>query len=96
MGLMWFIEGMLVVLTGLGMLALARRYAIDWKAWVGMITGCLLVLFAIAWAAASYAEGEPQSGAMGIVVFGGAGLVVLALTWRLSIQPAVQGASSSG
>ncbi len=96
MGLMWFIEGILVSLAGFGMVALARRYPIDWKAWVGMITGCLLVLFSVAWAAASFAEGEPQSGAMGIVVFGGAGLVILALTWRLNVQPAVQRATSRG
>ncbi len=94
MGLMWFVEGMLVVMAGLGRLTLARRHPIDWKAWVGMIVGCLLVLFSIAWAVASFAEGEPQSGAMGILLFGVGGLIVLALTWRLNIQPATERPSS--
>ena len=91
MGLMWFILGMLVILAGLGILALSKRYPIDWKAWVGMIIGCLLILFCIAWSVASFAEGEPQSGAMGIIFFGLGGLVVFALTWRLSIKPAIGG-----
>ena len=90
MGLMWFVEGMLVVLAFNGMLALSKRYPIDWKAWVGMITGCLLILFCIAWSVASFAEGEPQSGAMGIVFFGFGGLVVCVLTWRFFIKPAIE------
>ncbi len=94
MGLMWFVEGMLVVLAGFAMWTLSRHYPIDWKAWVGMIVGSLLVLFALAWTAASFAEGEPQSGAMGILVFGVGGLIVFALTWRLAIQPAMNRASS--
>ncbi len=90
MGLLWFVEGMLTVLAGIGMLALSRRYPMDWKAWVGMSIGCLLVLFCIAWTTASFAEGEPQSGAMGLLFFGVGGLIVFALTWRLKIQPAIQ------
>ncbi len=93
MGLMWFVLGMLTVLAGLGMLSLSRHYPVNWKAWVGMSVGCMLLLFCIAWSVASFAEGEPQSGAMGMLFFGVSGLIALALTWRLAIQPAIDRAA---
>jgi hypothetical protein len=42
----------------------------------------VLVLFSIAWAVASVTEGVPRSAAMGLLLFGLGGIVVLTVTWR--------------
>jgi uncharacterized protein with FMN-binding domain len=45
-------------------------------------------LFCIAWSTASLAEGEPRAASMGLIVFGGAGVLTLVLTWRLFLAKA--------
>lgn len=88
MGLTWIIIGLLAGLSVLGYIELGKRFQLDWRSWTGLILGEFLVLFCIAWAVASVAEGVPRSAAMGVILFGGSGLVVLILTWRLFLQNA--------
>ena len=86
MGLMWFVLGLIVGLSVLAGLELHKRFDLDWRAWGGLLLGELLVLFCIAWSVASMAEGVPRAASMGLLLFGGPGLIVLVLTWRLLVQ----------
>ncbi len=88
MGLMWFVLGLIVGLSALGGLELHKRFDLDWRAWSGLLLGEALLLFCIAWSTASMAEGVPRAASMGLLLFGGPGLVVLVLTWRLFLQKA--------
>jgi epoxyqueuosine reductase len=88
MGLMWTIIGFLAGFSILILRELNKRYKLDLIAWSGLLFGEFLLLFAIAWSVSSVAEGVPRSGSMGAIMFGGLGLVVLVLTWRLKIQNA--------
>jgi len=88
MGLMWFVLGLIVGLSVLGGLELHKRFDLDWRAWSGLLLGELLLLFCIAWSVASMAEGVPRAASMGLLLFGGPGLITLVLTWRLFVQNA--------
>jgi reductive dehalogenase len=86
MGLAWTIVGLITGLSALAYVELAKRFRLDWKAWCGLLLGEFLILFCIAWSAASVAEGVPRSASMGLIMFGGIGLVTLILTWRFFIN----------
>ena len=88
MGLMWFVLGLIVGLSVLAGLELHKRFDLDWRAWSGLFLGEALLLFCIAWSTASMAEGVPRAASMGLLLFGGPGLVTLVLTWRLLVQKA--------
>ena len=88
MGFFWFLIGLIAGLGALGLTELNRRKVIGWKGWTGLGLGLLLVLFCIAWSSASVFEGEPRAASMGLIMFGGSGLIVLVLTWRFLVQPA--------
>ncbi len=82
MGLMWFSLGLLVGLSVLGYIELNRRLAVDFMGWAGLLLGEFLILFCLAWAGGSVAEGEPRSGAMGLILIGALGVLVWIWTWR--------------
>jgi len=86
MGLMWFSVGLIAGLSVLAAVELYKKFDIDWRGWIGLALGEFLVLFCIAWSTASVFEGVPRAASMGLLMFGGAGLVVLVLTWRLFVQ----------
>jgi len=86
MGLMWFTVGLITGLSVLAAIGLHKRFDIDWRGWIGLALGEFLILFCIAWSTASVFEGVPRAASMGLLMFGGAGLIVLVLTWRLLIQ----------
>ena len=88
MGLMWFVLGLLVGLSVLAGIELNKRFDLDWRAWAGLLLGEFLLLFCIAWSVASVAEGVPRAASMGLLLFGGPGLVILVLTWRQFVQNA--------
>jgi hypothetical protein len=90
MGLMWFLLGLIVGLTVYGVSELQKRFLLDWRGWTGLALGELTVLFCIAWSVAALAEGEPQAASMGLMMFGGAGVAILALTWRLLVAPSAR------
>ena len=60
---------------------------LKWYTWGSLVTGILLILFGIGWAGASFLEGIPQSGAMGLIFFCGSGLILMLLTWRYLVAP---------
>jgi len=90
MALMWISVGLLAGLSVIAGVELNKRYDINWMGWSGLVLGWFLVLFCIAWSTASVFEGVPRSAAMGLLMFGGAGLVTLILTWRLVVQKAAR------
>jgi hypothetical protein len=87
MGLMWLIIGLVAGLSALGAVELNRKLKVDWRGWAGLALGEFLVLFCVAWSVAAMAEGEARSASMGLMLFGGAGVAVLALSWRLFVAP---------
>jgi hypothetical protein len=54
-----------------------------------------MVLFGIGWAGASFLEGIPQSGAMGLTLFSGGGVILMILTWRYLVAPVLTQRSNS-
>ena len=90
MGLMWFAVGLIVGLSALGAIELQKRFRVDWRGWAGLALGEVMLLFCIAWSVAAVAEGEARAASMGLLLFGGAGVAVLALTGRLLIAPAAR------
>jgi len=90
MGLMWFAVGLIVGLSALGAVELQKRFRVDWRGWAGLGIGIGLVLFCIAWSVAALAEGEPRAASMGLMLFGGPGVAVLALTFRLLVAPSAR------
>jgi hypothetical protein len=88
MGLMWFCVGFIVGISVLVAKELYERFEIDWRGWVGLALGEVMVLFCIAWSVAAVAEGEPRAASMGLIVFGAPGVAVLALTTRLFVLAA--------
>ena len=83
----WFLMGVLFTLSVFALAWLSVKVRLQWYVWGGMISGVLLVLFGIGWAGASFMEGIPQSGAMGLIFFCGSGVVMMILIWRYLIAP---------
>ena len=79
----------LLFYMGLGALTLlAFQYAdrfnkvlkFDWRAWMSATTSILLSSFAVAWTYASFLEHENQAAWMGLILFGGLGIILAFLT----------------
>lgn len=87
MGFIWTVVGLIAGLSVLAYIELAKRFQLDWRGWTGLLVGEFLILFCTAWSSASVAEGVPRSASMGVIMFGGVGLAVIILTWRLVIEP---------
>ncbi len=90
MGLMWFAVGLIVGLSALGAIELQKRFRVDWRGWAGLALGEVMLLFCIAWSVAAVAEGEARAASMGLMLFGGPGVAVLALSFRLLVAPAAR------
>ncbi len=90
MALMWFTVGLITGLSVFAFVELHKRFNLNWLGWSGLILGEFLILFCIAWSTASIFEGVPRAASMGLLMFGGAGLVTLILTWRLVVQKAAR------
>ena len=83
----------LIVYLGLGALMLfAFQYAyrfhkvlhFDWRAWVTATISILSSTLALAWAYASLLEHEIQAAWVGLLIFGGLGIVFAFLTTRFA------------
>lgn len=85
MALMWYLLGMLTTAALVGYRYLSKNYRLNLIAKLGILTSALGMWFCIAWSWASFAEREPQSGAMGLVMFGLISVVIFAITWRTQI-----------
>lgn len=85
----WFVLGVLFTLSVFALAYLSVIVRLDWYTWVGLIAGVLAVLFGFAWAGASFLEGIAQSGALGLILFSGGGVILLVLVWRYLVGPAL-------
>ena len=89
-GLMWYLMGMATTAALWGYVHLRRNYQFDLKANLGVLSTFGLGWTCVGWSWASFAEGEPQSGAMGMICFGLPTLILAVVTWRKLIQPAIK------
>ena len=83
----WFFMGVLFTIGVFGLSYLSLKVKLKWYTWACLITGIIAILFGIGWAGGSFLEGVAQSGAMGLMIFSGGGLILLLLTWRYLVAP---------
>ena len=83
----WFFMGVLFTLSVFGLAYLSILVRLEWYAWGGLIIGAIMVLFGIGWAGGSFMEGIPQSGALGLILFSGGGVIMMVLIWRYLVAP---------
>ncbi|MDD1783484.1 tetrachloroethene dehalogenase [Enterovibrio sp. ZSDZ35] len=86
-GLMWYLMGMMTVGAAWWYAEIKKRYDITVLANLGLVAVFVILWVCIGWSWASFAEGEPQSGAMGLVCFGLPGVILLNLVWKRLIVP---------
>ena len=86
----WFFMGVLFTLAVFALAYLSIVVRLAWYTWGALITGVILILFGFGWAGASFLEGYPQSGSLALMVFSGTGAVLMILTWRFFVAPALQ------
>ena len=83
----WFLMGVLFTVGVFGLSYLSLVVSLKWYAWACLVTGVVAILFGIGWAGGSFMEGVAQSGAMGLMIFSGGGLILMLLTWRFLVAP---------
>ena len=86
----WFFMGVLFTIGVFGLSYLSLKVKLNWYTWACLITGIIAILFGIGWAGGSFLEGVAQSGAMGLIIFSGGGLILLLLTWRYLVAPELE------
>jgi len=91
----WFFMGVLFTMSVFALAYLSIVVKIKWYAWAGLITGVVAILFGVGWAGASFLEGYPQSGAMGLTIFSGGGVIIMTLIWRYLVAPALEEKTST-
>ena len=74
--------GILTIVSAALLVALSKRYRLNWIAWGGMGLGIGLILFCIAWSTGSVLEGVPRAASMGVVFFGFPGIVLITVTMK--------------
>ena len=87
----WFVLGVLFTLCVFGFAYASIRVKAQWYVWVVLIGGAFMVMFGIAWAGSSFHEGYPSSGALGLTLFTGPGIVAMVLAWRYWVAPGLKG-----
>ena len=92
--LIGFFLGVLAMTGVIALAYLSIVVRLEWYTWSSLVTGVIAVLFGIGWLWASFLEGYPQSGSLGLIVFSGAGVVILVLTWRYLVGPVLANRSS--
>ncbi len=83
----WFFMGVLFTVGVFGLSYLSLVVRLKWYTWACLIIGIVAILFGIGWAGGSFLEGVAQSGAMGLMIFSGGGLILMLLTWRFLVAP---------
>ena len=83
----WFFMGVLFTVSVFGLSYLSLKVNLKWYTWSCLIIGVVAILFGIGWAGGSFLEGVAQSGAMGLMIFSGGGLILMLLTWRYLVAP---------
>ena len=85
--MLWFFMGVLFTVGVFGLSYLSLLVKLKWFTWASLITAIIAILFGIGWAGGSFLEGVAQSGAMGLMIFSGGGLILMLLTWRYLVAP---------
>lgn len=83
MDLTWYLLGVMTGIAALFLRFLSARMQLNWIAWSGLLAGIGVLLFCIAWSVGAYLEGVPRAAAMGLLMFGLGGVVILSITARL-------------
>ena len=83
----WFFMGVLFTVGVFGLSYLSLVAKLKWYTWACLMIGIVAILFGIGWAGGSFLEGVAQSGAMGLMIFSGGGLILMLLTWRYLVAP---------
>ena len=83
---LFFMLGVATALSIVGLVMLNKTYLLNWKSWLTLILGALLLIFAVAWSVSSVLEGEPRAASMGMVFFGIPGLIILLLSRRFVVK----------
>ncbi len=83
----WFFMGVLFTMGVFGLSYLSLVVRLKWYTWACLIIGIVAILFGIGWAGGSFLDGVAQSGAMGLMIFSGGGLVLMLLTLRFLVAP---------
>lgn len=86
MSFTWYMLGLLSTGAAIFLLELSKRYTLNWKAWIGLGCGIILILFSIAWGVGAVLEGVPRAGSMGILLFGLPGIISFTAALRYSTQ----------
>ena len=86
----WFLLGVLTTLCVFGFAYASVRVKAPWYAWAALIFGAFLVVFGIAWSGSSFHEGVPRSGALGLTLFTGPGIIAMTLAWRHWVAPGLK------
>ncbi|MGD8500872.1 MAG: hypothetical protein PVJ86_09510 [Phycisphaerales bacterium] len=86
----WFLLGVLFTLCVFGFAYASIRVKAPWYCWVVLIGGAFMVMFGIAWAGSSFHEGYPSSGALGLTLFTGPGIVAMVLAYRYWVAPGLK------
>ena len=86
----WFFMGVLFTIGVFGLSYLSLKVKLEWYTWACLVTGIIAILFGIGWAGGSFLEGVAQSGAMGLMIFSGGGLILMLLTWRYLVAPELE------
>lgn len=86
MSFTWYLLGLLSTGSIIFLFELSNRYTLNWKAWIGLGCGIILVLFSIAWGVGTVLEGVPRAGSMGILLFGLPGIIFFTTAFRYSTQ----------
>ena len=92
--LIGFFLGVLAMTGVIALAYLSIVVRLEWYTWSSLVTGVIAVLFGIGWLWASFLEGYPQSGSLGLIVFSGADVVILVLTWRFLVGPVLANRSN--
>lgn len=87
MALMWYLLGAYTVAAFIGYKKIKGSYKINIIGTLGFLISAITMWFCIAWSWASFAEREPQSGAMGLIMFGLGSILFFVVTWRTQIEP---------
>ena len=87
----WFVLGILFTLCVFGFSYASTRVKAQWYAWAVLIGGAFMVMFGIAWAGSSFVEGYASSGALGLTLFTGPGIIAMVLAWRYWVAPGLKG-----
>ncbi|WP_299796798.1 tetrachloroethene dehalogenase [uncultured Shewanella sp.] len=85
--LQWYLMGMMTLAAFIGYRELEKHFRLDWKANLGLLAAFCSYWLCFGWSWASFVEGETQSGAMGLIMFGLSGVIFTAITWRKFISP---------